>query len=297
MNPDVFDLTIPARRAGRVTLPADMAASDAFRAITTECREHWRHNEEALLESRAVVHLHQMRVGIRRLRSSFSLFRPLWSQMVGATELAAELRSRALVFGAARDLDVLITGPLFAALTPTARESLTGARERAHDAAAEAVRAPQWADLSARLDEVLDGPLWSASGNQPCRAVAASALELRFRRVITRGAALQRLSDPQRHAIRIEAKKLRYGSEFFDSLYAADLPTVDTTHGPISEPKAFASTVEALQTVLGEANDHATASTYLTSVGATPPSIDRQGLDDRMAQAYDGVAALHPFWQ
>ena len=45
-------------------------------------------------------HLHQTRVGIRRLRSSFSLFRPLLDQVPGAFDVAHRLRTLALPLGA-----------------------------------------------------------------------------------------------------------------------------------------------------------------------------------------------------
>jgi len=96
-----------ARKSRPVTLDATSTASAAFVVVAGECLDHWRTNEALLLESRAVAHLHQTRVGVRRLRSAFSLFRPMLREVPGALLTAQRLRALALPFGTARDLDVL----------------------------------------------------------------------------------------------------------------------------------------------------------------------------------------------
>jgi len=107
-----------ARKSRPVTLDPTSTASMAFVVVATECRDHWRTNEALLLESRAMPHLHQTRVGIRRLRSSFSLFRPLLDAVPGAFDVAHRLRTLALPLGPARDLDVLLTAPSPTGSTP-----------------------------------------------------------------------------------------------------------------------------------------------------------------------------------
>ena len=73
-----------ARKARAVVLDPTWTASEAFVVVATECTDHWSTNARLLLESRAMPHLHQTRVGIRRLRSSFSLFGPLLRDVPGA---------------------------------------------------------------------------------------------------------------------------------------------------------------------------------------------------------------------
>ena len=123
-----------ARKAQPVTLDPAQTASQAWVVVATECIEHWRTNEALLMRSRAMPHLHQTRVGIRRLRSSFSLFRPLLGHVPGAFLVAHRLRALALPFGAARDLDVLITGPLVDDLDDDQVARLAADREAAYDA-------------------------------------------------------------------------------------------------------------------------------------------------------------------
>lgn len=294
---DVLDPLLPARRSGAVVISEGATSTEAFRAIADECASHWRANEAAVIESRAMVHLHQMRVGIRRLRSSFSLLRPLWATASGADETAHELRSLAAGFGVARDLDVLLTGDLARTLSEHQRELLWSGREAAYDHVIETVTGAPWRAVSERLDEIIAGPLWSGYSDPSARVVAGAALEKRYRRVVKRGRKLRRISDSARHEIRIEAKKLRYGCEFFDSLYAAERPLVETAAGELSAPRAFGREIEQLQTVLGELNDHAAAAAYLAPVGAPPPPLDRDDLLNRMEQVYGRIAALEPFWR
>jgi CHAD domain-containing protein len=101
----------------------------------------------------------------------------------------------------------------------------------------------------------------------------------------------------ERHRVRIEAKKLRYGCEFFASVYADDSLRVVTESGAeLAGPLAFAWHVEQVQTALGAVNDHATADGLLRSVGAAAPEVDEHRLVEEAAAAVRTLAALDPFW-
>ena len=65
----------PARRSHPVELERSMTSTAAFVVVAGECLDHWRSNEADLRLTRAAPHLHQTRVGLRRLRSAVSLFR------------------------------------------------------------------------------------------------------------------------------------------------------------------------------------------------------------------------------
>lgn len=299
LTPDapVFDLSAPSRKALPVEISPEASAATAFRAVTAECIAHWRANEALVLEHRRMVNLHQMRVGIRRLRSSFSLFRPLWAQVPGADDAGHELRSLALTFGAARDLDVLITGELADLLTPGQIALLLTSREAAYDAVVDRLHSPQWAAVCDRLDALLSGPLWTTRADPDIRTTAGDALSRRDKRVRKGGARLRSLSDEARHRVRIEAKKLRYGCEFFDTVYAGGLPLVDSFRGPVSTPRAYAAAVEEIQGVLGRLNDHAAATAYLQTVGVSLPDLDVPALLDEADVAFAAYAALPRFWR
>jgi CHAD domain-containing protein len=174
---------------------------------------------------------------------------------------------------------------------------LLAAREAAYDAAVVRLRSADWAAMKSRLDQILAGPLWSGLGEPDVETAAAVALERRYQRVNRRGARLRELSPHKRHEVRIEAKKLRYGCEFFESVYAARWPVVETLEGPVSAPKAFSVAVEDIQSVLGRLNDHAAAAAYLTTVGVSLAELDVPALLDEADLAYERFAAMTPFWR
>ena len=286
-----------ARKARAVVLDPAWTASEAFVVVATECTDHWRTNAQLLLESRAMPHLHQTRVGIRRLRSSFSLFRPLLRDVPGAFLVAHRLRSLALPFGRARDLDVLLAGPLVDALDVEQVDRLRADREAAYDAVHAILRSPDWADAARSVDGLVLLAPWPGVEDQQLRDLAAEALEKRWHRVVGHADRLAAMAPLERHRVRIEAKKLRYGCEFFASVYAEDSLRVVTDSGAeLTGPLAFAWHVEQVQTALGAVNDHATADGLLRSVGAAAPAVDEHQLVAEAAAAVRTLAALDPFW-
>ena len=285
------------RKARAVTLTPDEPASVAFVAIATECVEHWRTNEALLLDSRAMPHLHQTRVGIRRLRCAFSLFRPLLRDVDGAKDVAHRLRTLALPFGPARDLDVLLAGHLVATLDGRQVTRLWEARETAYDGVLSVIRSPEWADAGHELDLLLASAHWGLTDDPPVRPLADAALDRRRHRVVGHAKRVARMSPARRHRVRIEAKKLRYGCEFFASLHDVDTPEVTTADGEVLVGAlAWAWHVERVQSALGALNDHHTADHRLRTVGARAPSIDEQALLDAGVAAVRDLAAVPPFW-
>ncbi len=143
---------------------------------------------------------------------------------------------------------------------------------------------PQWRAVTDRVDDLVAGPPWSLTEDPALPPVARSALDLRWGRVVRRGRRLRDLPPAGRHAIRIEAKKLRYGAQFFSSLYA----------GPgRPDPLAFADTVAGLQDALGALNDVAMARDVLAEVDATPHA-DRRGRPPRRGGPVLGGGRLLP---
>ncbi len=298
MTTSVLGTDAEARKSRPVTLDPTSTASAAFVVVATECIDHWRANEALLLQSRAMPHLHQTRVGIRRLRSSFSLFRPLLDQVPGAFDVAHRLRTLALPLGPARDLDVLLTGPLVDGLGPDQVAHLAAAREAAYDRVLTILRSGEWADAGFALDALLAGARWPGLDDPSVIELAGQALEKRWRRVVGPVDRLAAMAPQARHRVRIEAKKLRYGCEFFASMYAVDTPHVVTDSGvELIGPLAFAWHVEQVQTALGAVNDHATADGLLRTVGSAAPAVDEHHLVDDAVDAVRALAALDPFWR
>jgi CHAD domain-containing protein len=286
-----------ARKARPVTLDATSTASEAFVVVATECTDHWRTNAGLLLQSRAMPHLHQTRVGVRRLRTSFSLFRPLLREVPGAFLMAHRLRALALPLGRARDLDVLLSGSLVDDLDDEQLARLAADREAAYDVAHAILTSPDWADAARSLDGLLLLAPWPGVADPPVLDLAAQSLEKRWHRVVRHVDRLADMPATTRHRVRIEAKKLRYGCEFFASLYAADTGSEVTGSGEeLSAPLAFARRVEEVQSALGAVNDHATADGLLRAVGSSAPEVDEHRLVDEAVDAVRKLAAREPFW-
>ena len=286
-----------ARKARAVVLDPSSTASEAFVVVATECTDHFSTNARLLLESRAMPHLHQTRVGIRRLRSSFSLFRPLLRDVPGAFLVAHRLRALALPFGPARDLDVLLSGPLVDDLDAAQVNRLRADREAAYDAVHAILRSPDWADAARSVDGLVLLAPWPGVADPRLPDLAAAALEKRWHRVVGHADRLAAMAPLERHRVRIEAKKLRYGCEFFASVYADDALSVVTDGGAeLAGPLAFAWHVEQVQTALGAVNDHATADGLLRSVGSAAPAVDEHRLVEEAVDAVRSLAELRPFW-
>jgi triphosphatase len=274
------------RRAAPVRLDPDSTTSEAFLVITAECIDHWRANAPAVVATLDVEALHQTRVGIRRFRSCLSLFgRSLDEPQV--RWLSDEIRELGLPLGVARDLDVFLESPEVAGLSAEQLTQLRERREEAHDDVVTVLTSTRWADAWALVERFRSHAPWSLDPDPPARDTAAAALERRWQRVHHGGGMLRELTPAERHAVRIEAKKLRYGGQFFTDLF----PGAGGT-----PPQAFAEGVEALQETLGLLNDVHTHELLLESVGAPPVATDEEALLDDAVAAANGVRALEPFW-
>jgi len=202
--------------------------------------------------------VHQLRVGIRRLRAVLVLFGRVlrWETSRRFNE---ELRRMGQVFGRARDWDVFIGETLPAVEAQGAeRDWLDLLRGRA-----EQWRAAAQADVRRELDGpafttlllglggwIEDGMgdsalLGTAALRRPIVELAPALLGRMARRVARRGKRLKGASREELHALRKSIKKLRYGFEFLAPLYPAE--KVETVVDPC----------EKLQKLLGRLNDAA----------------------------------------
>ena len=101
----------PLRKAGQPRYPDDATAAEAFAAVLDECLAQITRNAIGLIEGDPglrVEHVHQLRVGIRRIRSAQRCFQG-WAPSPPA-DLVEGLRSLFAALGMARDSDVLDSG-------------------------------------------------------------------------------------------------------------------------------------------------------------------------------------------
>ncbi|QKK33190.1 CHAD domain-containing protein (plasmid) [Rhizobium indicum] len=285
-------------KAERLDLERNIKASAAFREIATSCFRQFRLNEEILLQRRNSEALHQARVALRRLRSAFSLFRPL---LMGdePKRIQEELRWLAGVLGEARNLDVL----LMKAKDSDLRAKLKGARNKAYGDAVEALESARGRALMLDFNEWLQcdtdraGGGGATSEDPPASEFAAKALEKMRKKLKRHGSALAETDDEHRHQVRKDAKKLRYAAEFFGSLF-------DDKRGGRRYRKLIVA-MEALQDHLGALNDLATGPDVLEQHGlADHPARDSVVSHEdkntliRMAQSsVDEVIDTKRFWR
>lgn len=272
--------------ADAVILGGETTAGQAFGLIAQSCIRQFRLNESLLLANRTPDTLHQARVALRRLRSAFSIFKPMIGEAGG--ELRTELRWLASELGHARDLDVLLKrsegGPL--------HERIAAMREAAYDEVCEILSSPR----ARRL--MLDVIAWIATAdwpdtaggarqaNRPARDFAAKALDRYRRQVKRKGRNLAALDDEARHEVRKSAKKLRYAAEFFAGLFERK--------GEKRRHQRFVKALEGLQDQLGALNDLATAPALLTRLGiADSPGARELTGNGKKAKLVDAAADAH----
>ncbi|TWI69516.1 CHAD domain-containing protein [Pseudoduganella lurida] len=249
-----------AIKAEPVRLRRRMTLEDAFRRMGLNCLRQMQANVPGVL-ARDVESLHQMRVGLRRLRALLGMFEDLAALPPG---LAADVEWLSGALGATRDWDVLVESTIdrIAGIdTHALRESAKSKAAVMHREMLHTLEEPRFAALLEGLDAWLDGRQWrmppdealpkKAPLAQPAAVGAQPLLRRAEKRLKKRIASLDVADAPARHRVRIAAKKARYSAEFFRDLL------------PKGTVKKYIGRLSALQDRLGELNDLAVASRLL----------------------------------
>jgi triphosphatase len=219
-------------KAARVALDESTSAAQSVALIVGAGLEQIQANEDGLLAGKDIEYLHQMRVGVRRLRACLGLYSHSVPQSVLAPA-REELKWFGRRLGAARDWDVFATErlpQLVAGLRhvadPRALEILgretARLRAEARRSALAALKSRRAAQMLIELGRIAAGggfPDGPENLHAPVRALTPSLLEKRMHRVLARGSGHKTFSVVQLHALRIAVKKLRYAVEFFGPLY------------------------------------------------------------------------------
>jgi len=170
--------------------------------------------------------LHDMRVAVRRLRAALSLFKPFLPPEILVKR--EDLRWLARTLGNVRDLDVQIVAfsgwsdRLDASDAADLQPLLDEVRRRrtvAREQMLAALDSERYEHFITSFTELLAQPI---DATNACAAldVAPDLILRRQRRFARRAAKIKRHASPEAiHAVRIEAKRLRYALEFFKPLY------------------------------------------------------------------------------
>ena len=245
-------------KASAVRLDNTMDAGDAFRAIAASALAQVQGNARGVLDSADPEYLHQMRVGLRRLRSALNLFK----QQLGDdwVEQALSLRTLAAGLGVARDWDVLVTEtlPRLRELPQAARllAACEAARNVVRRNAKKSIETNDYVILMLLLGRSLAAPQLTAAAqwHEPARAAAAHILKRRHAQVLKRGRRLAGQSPADLHRLRIAIKKLRYAVEFFNDLFQVKAMAVQRARlAKLQDILGFINDAEALGSLLESA--------------------------------------------
>ena len=240
-----------------VQIDPAVTTTDAFTTIGFECLRHVACNEIAVRHSDPDG-IHQMRVGLRRLRAASSLFKEMLDDRethrikVGLVWLTKQL-------GPARDYEVMVSESIDPLLEqhPNRQElrllasDFKHERDQGYAVAKAAVGNPRYRHI------VLDTALWLLDGEwrrnhdalktalreRPVSAFVRDELRRRARKIVKRVRRLQALDPRRRHKLRIAVKKTRYACEFFEVPIVRDRrketrPQVRPfTEGPTGRPR------------------------------------------------------------
>jgi len=250
------------RHARTVPLRRGMRTGDATVAVLRECLDQIAANVLAVGHGEDPEGPHQLRIGLRRLRTVFALFLPA---IDGAelVRLRAEAQWLGQAVGRVRDRDVVLgemVAPAAAAEPGDAGLArLGGALEAAaaaeREALRETLRGPRvqgfLLDLAAFAETGgwlrPEDPAQAAALARPVAQHAAAALDACWRRVRRQARGIAGLSVEDRHELRKRLKRLRYAVEFLGPLHAK------------KRVKPFLARLKELQTLFGDLNDVAVA--------------------------------------
>ena len=234
----------PARTAAQPHLDAEMTPEAAWQQVLRSCAGQILANASQIASGpHAPEHVHQLRVGLRRLRSGVALF----ERHDAAFAEGAAMLFRAL--GAARD-GVVVEGEFGAALDAAMHGAGLAPEAAALAAPADETPPSELVRVSASQTMLLDllaamqeAPGAAAAGAPPLREQLAKRLNRWHRQVVADARRYAELDDEARHRLRKRAKRLRYGAEFSAALFGR------------RKVRRYLKALRALQEQLGAVSD------------------------------------------
>lgn len=282
-------------------LSKKMTIGRAFEVIASNCLQQVLANEWAVVNRGDVDSLHQMRIGLRRLRSALRLFSDAYPLPPALQEQFEWLNEQT---GAARDWDVLAGSTLKSIANDVSNtdevKAVTSAAlikaEQLHAVAAEAVHSTRFTALvlsfSRWLLECGAGHPQTASARKisekSLKEFTKDKLQEDRKRLKKRGRYLKTADARTRHKVRIAAKKMRYDAEFFYSLYSSRKTGVS------------AAALKKLQDRLGWMNDIAIGSGLLQELQDEYPDLANAATFLKAhlaARIADDEKKLNKFWK
>ncbi len=299
-----------ARRARPPAYDGDAEAGLVLRLALEEGAEMVAMNARALLEEDGPDPLHQLRVGLRRARSSLWAGRLLFEPET-MRALGARARDLGRAISGARSLDVLRIDTL-PRLHPAAAEALGDEKPlkalttRIGRAAAKqhrAARAPETLlgaatlalDMTAAARRV-DAAAAPKAARRPASRWASKALAKAARRVFRHPSAFEAMSIEERHELRKDAKRLRYALDAFRPLFPEE--AIDPMRRSVRRlGNALGSLNDAAEVAL--LTEHAPEPRYAETIVALVAAADAEAEADvpKATERWRALQETPRFWK
>jgi inorganic triphosphatase YgiF len=252
-------------------LAGESTVDQGFRAVIGTCLSQIQSNEIGVMLGTDPEYVHQMRVGLRRLRTALALFDTI---APCPADMQAELEWLTGELGAARDWEVLADSTLAMVASacpdepalPKLQLAALAVAQNNRQQAALAVGSARYSRLLLAVGGAAYGLRWRAPPDRlalaaPLATFAAQTLMAYRAKLDKRGKHLKDGAPSARHRARIAAKKVRYAAEFFESLL------------PARKAKLFIAALANLQDAMGWLNDASVAVNLLDQLGQSHPEL------------------------
>ncbi|MGN7611485.1 CHAD domain-containing protein [Magnetococcales bacterium HHB-1] len=286
---------------------------EAFSLVLMTNYKYMKSFEKMAYDGKNVRGVHQMRVAIRRIRSSFGVFRRAVPREL-AQPMAVEWKWAASEMGNARDVDVFITETLdviSGKVGPKAGEQKL--RKLAEDYQANAYKKVRAMIDSGRYKKLNSAFVpwakgkWGKTSPATRKALcvnvvtyAEKELNRRLNKILMRGKNITQISDDERHNIRIACKKLRYAAEFFKPLYGRKMTD-------------FIQEVKVVQKILGSLQDASVMPGLLAEItaGSKDPDVqayvknlikwreqgEKKSMKSQLGKSWQRFSKVKPPWK
>jgi inorganic triphosphatase YgiF len=264
----ITDQPSRAFHGSRIILRHDTRIAAAFQVIGRSVLRHIAANEPAVTAADPDG-VHQMRVGVRRLRAAIAVFSELLEGKQ-TQQIKRDLKWLAGKLGPVRDLDVFLKGKIEAfegsdsptAGLPELKSELTYRRDIAAESAKTAIATARYRLLVFNILEWIEDGKWlkRPQGKRKIRSFAAQLFERRTAKARRKARKAGEVDAHARHKLRIAIKKLRYALYFFETLYSHDGSAKALSH--------YKKYLKDLQDNLGALNDIAVHQKLATKLSA-----------------------------
>jgi inorganic triphosphatase YgiF len=253
----IADQPSRAFHGSEIILQHDASIEAAFQAIGRSVLRHIAANEPAV-RAADPDGVHQMRVGVRRLRAAIAVFSELLD-CSQTEQIKRDLKWLAGKLAPVRDLDVFLRGKIQSfegsgsptAGLPELKSELIYRRDIAAESAKAAIATARYRLLIFNILEWIEDGKWlkqpRAQGKRKIRPFAADLFERRTRKARRKAKRAGEVDAHARHRLRIAIKKLRYALYFFETLYSHD--------GSAKALSRYKKYLKDLQDNLGALND------------------------------------------